>query len=256
VTEGGVDYDRVRCRYLAAVCDVAEGLPVIIANVVTEKEETAALLEYLDGLVLTGDQSNIAAQRYGAHQLAKAALLDTARDETVLSLIPLVLECRLPLLAICRGLQELNVSSGGDLYQDLGSEGIFIRHDEDETLPRDFQYRPSHDVLITGPLLRAIVGEETIRVSSLHKQGIRTLGSGLKIEAVAPDGLIEAVSACGPGLFALGLQWHPEWHVHSDTPSHAIFRAFGSACRERRSRRRGASPPGLPLISTALLSEA
>jgi putative glutamine amidotransferase len=208
-----------------------------VPNSVRDGDEAARILDTLDGLMLTGDQSNVAAERYGEKQLPSAARLDPARDLTVLSLIPRALAMGIPLLAICRGLQELNVSLGGDLHQDLKSAGSFIKHDEDGTLPRDIQYLPRHELHVTGRTLRDIVGKDVIYVNSLHTQGVRALAPTLKVEASAPDGLVEAVSVRGAIAFALGVQWHPEWHVRSDEMSHAIFRAFGTECRKRMAER-------------------
>lgn len=229
-TGDGVEYDRVRCRYLSAVYDVAECIPIIVPNCVGDRRDADTLLQLIDGLILTGDRSNIAAEWYGEAQIESAAQLDPARDLTALTIIPRAVELGIPLLAICRGFQELNVSLGGDLYQDLGSEERFIRHKEDESLPRDLQYQPLHDLHVTGNVLRTIAGRNVVRVNSLHKQGVRKLAPGLDVEAVASDGLVEAVSVRGAAAFTLGVQWHPEWHVKSDELCREIFKTFGVEC--------------------------
>lgn len=140
-----------------------------------------------------------------------------------------------PVLAVCRGLQEMNVVFGGTLHQSVHAVAGFSDHRENKEDRLDLQYAPSHTVTLTqgGLLQRLAGGAKEVRVNSLHDRGIEQLGMGFVVEATAPDGLIEAVSVSGARAFALGVQWHPEWKHASDLLSTAIFRAFGDACRER-----------------------
>jgi putative glutamine amidotransferase len=144
-----------------------------------------------------------------------------------------------PLFAICRGFQELNVSLGGTLHQKLSQVSGMLEHKErtDDTV--DVQYGPSHAVDVTpGGMLARITGKESLTVNSLHGQGVRDLAKGLAIEATASDGLVEAYRVEGASAFALAVQWHPEWKVMENPDSIALFEAFGEACRARQATRK------------------
>jgi putative glutamine amidotransferase len=134
-------------------------------------------------------------------------------------------------MVVCRGFQELNVAYGGTLHQHVHDVPGFRIHKENPDDPLDVQYGPSHAVTFTpGGVLAGITGVAGARVNSLHSQGIDRLGDGLAVEALADDGLIEAVVVRDAPGFTLGVQWHPEWKVSDDPVSMAIFRAFGKAC--------------------------
>jgi putative glutamine amidotransferase len=144
-----------------------------------------------------------------------------------------------PLLAICRGFQELNVVLGGTLHQKVRDVPGYHNHKENPQDPVDVQYGPAHPVVLSeGGLLARLAGAGDVMVNSLHGQGIRKLAAGVTVEAVADDGLIEAFTVDEAEAFALAVQWHPEWKAKSNEFSSAIFRAFGDACRERAGRRR------------------
>ena len=143
----------------------------------------------------------------------------------------------LPVLAICRGFQEVNVAFGGSLFQKLHEATGFNDHRENPDDPLDVQYAPSHAIrLAEGGLLATIAGGTHAQVNSLHGQGVARLGGGLVVEAIAPDGAIEAFRRDGGG-FLLGVQWHPEWQVTTNPFYLGIFRAFGDACRAYAARR-------------------
>lgn len=243
LTNEGVDYDGVHCRYLLAAYELAEGLPVIVPSVVTDDEAAANVLQILDGLILAGDCADLAVEQFEGAQRASADRRDPPRDRLALSLIPSVLEAGIPVLAICQGLHELNLSLGGDLHRDLASEGRFVRHHGDAALARDARCRRQHDLHVTGSLLRGIVGKDVITVNSLHRRGLRTVAPGLHVEGTAPDGLVEAVSVPDAHAFALGVQWHPEWHAQGDEVSRSIFCSFGAACRQHRFKSREPAKP-------------
>ncbi len=145
------------------------------------------------------------------------------------------IETGVPVLAICRGFQEMNVAYGGTLHQNVHAVDGLDDHRENRDDELALQYAPSHSIRLTkGGLLRRLAcGVDEVRVNSLHAQGVARLGVGLVVEAVAPDGLIEAMSVRDARAFALGVQWHPEWNQADDALSTAIFLAFGAACRER-----------------------
>jgi putative glutamine amidotransferase len=141
---------------------------------------------------------------------------------------------RLPVLAICRGFQEMNVAYGGTLNPRLHEVPGNLDHRDDESMPLDVQYAPAHEVLLEpGGQLRKIAGRDRLRVNSLHWQGVAKLGNDLAVEARAPDGVIEAFRVADSPAFALALQWHPEWQFAQDPFSTALFAAFGKASRQR-----------------------
>jgi len=153
-------------------------------------------------------------------------------------LIPRAVAAGLPVLAICRGFQEMNVAYGGTLWQRVHEVPGHLDHRDDETLSLDEQYGPAHEVrLEPGGLLAKIAACERLQVNSLHWQGAQRLGADLVVEARAPDGLVEAFSVARATSFALGLQWHPEWQFSQNPFSRALFAAFGEACRQRASDR-------------------
>lgn len=224
-------------KYVRAVVEGAECLPLLIPGL-QPPLPLADVLDSVDGLLLTGAYSNIEPHHYTDEPSYAGNLHDPARDETNLGLIPLAIERDLPILAICRGFQEVNVALGGTLHQKVHETGDYDDHRENPKDDLDAQYAPSHPIdLRPGGLLAGIAGGARAEVNSLHGQGIARLGQGLTIEATAPDGLIEAYGRPGND-FLLAVQWHPEWRVRENPFYLGIFRAFGDACRRRAQRRR------------------
>lgn len=223
-------------KYVRAVVDGAGCLPLLVPTL-DPVLPLRQVLDGLDGLLLTGAVSNIEPHHYSDESSYEGNLLDPRRDATNLPLIPLAIEMGVPVLAICRGFQEVNVAFGGSLYQKVHEQPGFMDHRENKDDPLDVQYGPAHDVaLVPGGLLATLVGDTQVTVNSLHGQGVRRLGEGLVVEAQAPDGLIEAFRHDGPA-FMLAVQWHPEWKVTENPFYLAIFRAFGDACRARAAGR-------------------
>jgi putative glutamine amidotransferase len=216
-------------KYIAAVRDGAHALPLLIP-VLETPIDIAEILDTVDGILLTGSPSNVAPKRYGGTSPRDGVLQDERRDATTLPLIRAIIDHGTPLLAVCRGFQELNVAHGGTLHQHVEEVPGRMDHREDKTAPLDVQYAPIHDVTLSGTLER-IAGTRTIKVNSLHGQGIDRLGDGLVAEAVAPDGQIEGVRVKDKAAFALGVQWHPEWRFWENEFSKALFNAFGEAMR-------------------------
>ena len=228
-------------KYVRAVVDGAECLPVLIPGL-QPVLPLRQLLEGVDGILLTGSISNIEPHHYSDEPSYEGNVHDPARDATNLALIPLAIEMGLPILAICRGFQEINVAFGGRLYQKVHEVHGHMDHRENLDDPLDVQYAPVHPVaLAPGGLLARIADADTAAVNSLHGQGIARLGEGLQVEATAPDGLVEAYRFGGgpgdEGRFLLAVQWHPEWKVLENPFYHGIFRAFGDACRQRAAQR-------------------
>jgi putative glutamine amidotransferase len=220
-------------KYLTAVRDGADALPFPIPALGTTIDADE-ILDKVDGLLLTGSYSNVEPHRYDGEPSRPGTLHDAHRDETTLALIDRALEAAVPLFAICRGYQELNVALGGSLHQHVEEQAGFRDHRENPDDPLDVQYGPAHDVhLVEGGLLYRLAGTDTAQVNSLHSQGVARLANGVTVEAVADDGLIEGFVVDGAPAFALAVQWHPEWKVTEDPFSLAMFKAFGDACRER-----------------------
>ena len=224
-------------KYATAVSAAAGGLPLLVpalGRAVTNDD----LLDSVDGVVLTGSPSNVLPRHYGQPSSRPGTLHDPHRDETTLALARLCVERSIPLLAICRGFQEVNVAFGGTLHQHVHELPGMLDHRQPSVPDIDCQYAPAHSVTLdVGGMLHRLVQRRTVEVNSLHSQGVDRLGDGLLVEARAPDGLVEAMSVEGCASFALAIQWHPEWNALADTASRAIFAAFGAACRENAARR-------------------
>jgi putative glutamine amidotransferase len=229
-------------KYIAAIVDGSDALAMLLPAL-GAKQAAEDVLAAVDGLLFTGAHSNVEPHHYGGAPSEPGTPHDAARDATTLPLLRAAIESGVPVLAICRGFQEMNVVFGGTLHQKVHTVDGLNDHRENQDDALDVQYAPSHTVrLVVGGLLARLCGgalEAEPRVNSLHGQGIDRLGHGLVVEAVAPDGLIEAISVKDATAFALGVQWHPEWKQSDDALSSAIFRAFGVACRERMRTRAG-----------------
>lgn len=223
-------------KYLRALRDAAGVVPLMLPSL-EPPLDLWPVLDRLDGLFLTGAYSNIEPHHYTDEPSYPGNIHDPARDATTLSIVRAAVEIGLPVLAVCRGLQEVNVALGGTLHQKVHEAGGFQDHRENNADPLDVQYGPSHPVhLAEGGILRRAAGTDTALVNSLHGQGIRTLAPGLAVEATAPDGLIEAVRLDSPNQFLLAVQWHPEWKVLDNAFYTAIFKAFAEAIRQYRSK--------------------
>ena len=169
-------------------------------------------------------------EHYGDEPPIKPDALDPFRDALTLPLIRAAVEHKTPLFAICRGFQELNVALGGSLHQAVHDVNGHKDHRPREELPLDEMYGPVHMVSLRGKL-RDWVGDDKLMVNSLHSQGIARLADGLKPEAFAEDGLVEAARGPDDEAFCLGVQWHPEWGVKQNPVSTLLFRRFGAAAR-------------------------
>lgn len=230
-------FHAVGQKYILAVAQAAEATPLLVPAI-GKYISIDDLLASADGILLTGSPSNVHPSHFGQTVLNPALPLDTARDALTLQLIRAAIDAGVPILAICRGFQELNVAFGGSLHQAVQEQAGKSDHREPKELPLDTQYAVSHSVnLVKNGQLAQIVAVESMMVNSLHGQGIDRLGEGLSVEAHAPDGLIEAVSVNNAKAFALGVQWHPEWKVMENPQYLAIFKAFGEACQARMLRR-------------------
>ena len=225
-------------KYIDAIVDGSQALAMLLPAL-GERQSIDDVLATVDGLLFTGSYSNVEPHRYGGASSEPGTLHDPARDATTLPLIRAAIAAGVPMLATCRGLQEMNVAFGGTLHQIVHAVSGLNDHRGNEADPLDMQYAASHSVALSpgGLLQRLAGGAREACVNSLHGQGIARLGIGLTPEAIAADGLIEAISVTDARAFALGVQWHPEWKYADDALSTAMFRAFGDACRQRMKTR-------------------
>ncbi len=236
----GHPFHQVGEKYIRAVIDCADGIPLQIP-VLADHLEIDDLLAICDGILFTGSPSDIEPHHYDGEPSAQGSLHDPHRDALTLPLARRALDTGVPVLAICRGFQELNVVAGGSLHQDVKQVEGLHWHDRysefpDETLEE--KYGPAHDIVLTdNGMLQSFVGRKTWTVNSLHRQAVRRLGDGLVVEALSDDGLVEAFRVDDTTGFNLAIQWHPEWKATSDDLSRAMFKAFGDASRSRAAER-------------------
>jgi putative glutamine amidotransferase len=223
--------------YLQAIVHGVGGIPLIVPRL-GDAVDFDALVTRIDGVLLTGGRTNVRPESYGAAPDPRAEPHDPDRDALAFALARAALRHGVPLFAICRGVQELNVALGGSLHSEV--QEIEGRHDHraPKSESRDERFAIRQDLkIVPGGMLADILGAGTIRINSLHRQAIDRLGEGLVVEATAPDGTIEAVSVAGAPTFALGVQWHPEYWVRTDPPSARLFAAFAAAIRKRMAAR-------------------
>ncbi|MGI9488487.1 MAG: gamma-glutamyl-gamma-aminobutyrate hydrolase family protein [Geminicoccaceae bacterium] len=234
----GLPIHKVSESYIKSVIDGAGGLPVTLPAI-GDRLDCLTLdqwLDTLDGLLVTGSPSNVDPVHYEGGEARRDSERDPARDATTLPLLRRAIERAVPVLAICRGIQELNVALGGTLHQHVHEVPGRMDHRSDKSKPIVERFDElAHAVALTkgGVLQHILGGADEIDVNSLHGQAINQPGEGILIEATAPDGTIEAVSVRDAPGFALGIQWHPEWHVSESPHSKRLFAAFGDACRTR-----------------------
>lgn len=222
-------------KYIDAV-RLAGCLPLIVPFV--HASEVDELLDHADGVLLTGSPSNVHPSHFGEEVYDTTLPLDTDRDAWTLPLIPRALQRGIPLFAICRGFQEANVALGGSLHQAVQDVPGQRDHRGATEGPAELQYGLAHEVHVeAGGLLSSIVDQAEFQVNSVHGQGVKRLATGLRVEARAPDGLVEAFSMPEARSFNLCVQWHPEWQAAHNPISLKLFKAFGAACQTFRNHR-------------------
>lgn len=221
-------------KYVDAV-RLAGCLPLVVPS--ATEDELDELLALADGVFLTGSPSNVHPSHFDEEVHDTSLPLDPARDAWTLPLIPKALRLGMPLFAICRGFQEANVALGGTLHQAVQEQPGLNDHRAPKGQPPEIGYADQHEVeVIDGGRLQALLpGRERFRVNSVHGQGVKELAPGLRVEAVAPDGLIEAFSVDAARGFSLCVQWHPEWKAQDNPVSMALLKAFGRACHDYRT---------------------
>ncbi len=235
--KSGFLFHSVGDKYVRAVAEVAKCLPVMIPSL-GKVMDLEALLNTLDGVVMTGAPSNVHPPHYGEEASADHEPYDHDRDSTSLDLIARVIDRGMPLFCICRGFQELNVALGGSLETELQRGDGRLDHRSRQTDDLDIRYGPAHPIAITpGGTLARILGKDRTMVNTVHRQGIKRLAPALDVEATAPDSIVEAVSVKGAASFALGTQWHPEYKAAHNADSVKLFGAFGDAARRYHAAR-------------------
>lgn len=227
-------------QYLEAALAGAGVLPVLVPSF-GDRLDLDQLLASVHGVMITGSKSNVHPSLYGGEASDANGPYDPERDATTLPLIRKAIDRGVPLLAICRGIQELNVALGGTLATEIQEREGSLDHRAPVSDSQDERFAIRQAVRIRpGSCLAGVFGAGEIKVNSVHRQAVDRLGDLLEIEAVAEDGTVEAVSVKGARAFAVGVQWHPEYWVKSDDASARVFKAFGDAVRAHAAARAAA----------------
>ncbi|MBB6483779.1 gamma-glutamyl-gamma-aminobutyrate hydrolase family protein [Rhizobium lusitanum] len=228
----GTSWHAVQLQYVRAAVKAA-GLMALIVPALEEDNDADAILDRVDGLLVSGSASNVHPSLYGKEAKDSDGPFDPARDATSLPLIRRAIERAIPMLAICRGIQELNVALGGTLASEIQDQPGIWDHRKPQNVDRDTMYSIRQSVFVKeGSCIARVVGPGEVRVNSLHRQAIANTAPRLQVEALAEDGTIEAVSVIGAKAFAVGVQWHPEYWAETDSPSLKLFTAFGDAVHD------------------------
>src|SRR5436309_8281199 len=227
-------------RNLRAVAEVAGALPLMCAAA-SDITDIGALLDAVDGIVLTGARANVHPARFGTEPDSRHEPFDLHRDDLALALSEACVARGIPLFGICRGLQEMNVAFGGSLHPEIRDLPGRMNHRMPRLENGEIHPDPTvvfadrHEVsLIPDGAFAKILGCETIRVNSLHGQGIDRPGERIVVEGVAEDGTIEAIRIADAPGFALGVQWHAEYDPQKNPVNRKLFEAFGQALQAHR----------------------
>ncbi|MGL4766794.1 MAG: gamma-glutamyl-gamma-aminobutyrate hydrolase family protein [Formosimonas sp.] len=221
----------VQRKYSDAVFYGANCTPLLIPAMGAALD-VDVLLDLADGIFLSGSPSNVGAALYGEEVTQPQLPQDALRDDLTLPLIKGAVARGMPIFGVCRGFQEMNVALGGTLHQAVHDVPELDRHIAVQASNAEEQYGYSHPAYVAPDgLLHEIIGKQQLMVNSVHGQGIKQLAAGLTAQATAPDGLVEAFTIDAHPSFGLAVQWHPEWKMHDNPDSVALFAAFGDACR-------------------------
>ncbi|QCI69433.1 gamma-glutamyl-gamma-aminobutyrate hydrolase family protein [Phreatobacter stygius] len=227
-------------RNLRAVTEVAKALPLMFAGA-PDITDIGALLEVVDGILLTGARANVHPAHFRTEPDPRHEPYDNARDAMALALTEICVAEGIPIFGICRGFQEMNVAFGGSLHPEIRDLPGRMNHRMPRLETGEVHPDPAvvfadrHDVrLVPGGVFARLFGRETIRVNSLHGQGILEPGERVVIEGVAEDGTAEAIRIADAPGFALGVQWHAEYDPQCNPVNRALFEAFGEALAARK----------------------
>lgn len=222
----------VRDTYVRALVGISRCMPLIIPSI-GKDFDLGRVKACVDGILLTGSYSHVSPELYGAERAFGEEYVDQSRDDTALPLVRAAIAADMPVFAICRGFQELNVACGGTLHQDVHAlPGSRHSHRERKGLSmRENFEQPAHRMIVQkGGLFEKWGLPAEFGVNSLHTQAPDTIGKGLFVEAVSDDGIIEAASMPGK-RFVVGAQWHPEGDCFVSPVSARLFEEFGKALR-------------------------
>jgi putative glutamine amidotransferase len=240
VVENRFPAQMVGERNLRAVAEVTGALPLMFAGT-PEITDIGALLDTVDGILLTGARANVHPARFGLEPHPKHEPYDPHRDALALALVEACVERRVPLFGICRGFQEMSVAFGCSLHPEIRELPGRINHRMPRLENGEIHPDPTvvfadrHEVkLIPDGAFARILGCDTIRVNSLHGQGIDVPGKRIVVEGVADDGTIEAIRVADAPGFALGVQWHAEYEAQKNPVNRKLFEAFGAALENYR----------------------
>ena len=227
-------------RNLRAVAEVAGALPLMFAGT-PDITDIGALLDVVDGIVLTGARANVHPTRFRTEPDPRHEPYDLLRDDVALALSVVCVARGVPLFGICRGLQEMNVAFGGSLHPEIRDLPGRMNHRMPRLENGEIHPDPKvifadrHEVsLVPDGSFARILGCDTIRVNSLHGQGILEPGERVVVEGTAEDGTIEAIRIADAPGFALGVQWHAEYDPQRNPVNRALFQAFGEALTARK----------------------
>lgn len=225
-------------RNLRAVAEVAGALPLMFAGE-PDITDIGRLLDTVDGVLLTGGRANVHPAHFNAEPHPSHEPYDEARDQVTLRVTEACVAQGVPILGVCRGIQEMAVAFGSTLHPEIRDLPGRMNHRAIRLANGDIHPDPEvvfadrHDVrLVPGGVFAGLFGRETIRVNSLHGQGILEPGDRVVVEGVAEDGTIEAVRIADAPGFALGVQWHAEHDPQTNPVNRALFQAFGDAVRQ------------------------
>jgi putative glutamine amidotransferase len=228
----GTEYAQaVMERYLYGVSPHVDAIPLLIPSL-ADFVDAEIIAQRLEGLLLTGSPSNMEPHRYGEAVDDAPGPFDPKRDEMAMKLADAMLKLGKPVFGICRGFQELNVHFGGTLRRDLSDPARAFQHHAPDGVSFDAMFDHAHPVTLEeGGAIFAAIGKAEIEVNSVHYQGVDKLGADLRVEARAPDGVVEAFSSTARGGPVLAVQWHPEWKPEAHENSRKLFGLMGRVLR-------------------------
>lgn len=220
-------------KYARASMEISGTAPILIPAF-GDATPFGSILDTIDGLLLTGGRANVEPHHYGGPPFPEEEFIDPDRDKTVLPLVRGCIERGIPVFGICRGIQEINVAMGGTLHYRVhvlpGKNDHRMRQDTDVMAER---YELRHKISLTpNGFLHALLGGTETTVNSLHAQSVDMIADGFVVEALSPDGVIEAIHMPDAKRFTVGVQWHAEWQPQEHDLANRLFRAFGDAAHD------------------------
>ncbi len=235
-----IDCQMAGHRNIEAVAEVAGCTPLLIPGL-PEFVDVGHLVASLDGVVLTGGRANVHPRHYGEERTERHGDVDEGRDAVALPLVQACIDTGVPILGLCKGIQEMNVALGGTLHPEIGEEPGKHRH----RMPKGcrdpeiiFELREQVR-LRPGGVLAEMLGTDAIQTNSLHGQAVLDPGERVVVEGWAADDTIEAISVAGASAFAVGVQWHAEYEAADDPVSRTLFSTLGAAALTRNQQRNG-----------------